>query len=64
MSAPYIQVHFRLDFLMEANNMSPDQTAPLGAVWTQFILFAVYAIKEHEQTRRADDSSCNWRAKG
>ena len=23
-----IQVHFRLDFFMEANNMNPDQTAP------------------------------------
>ena len=27
MSAAYIQVHFRLDFVMEANTMSPDQTA-------------------------------------
>ena len=27
MSAAYIQVHFRLDFFMEANNMNPDQTA-------------------------------------
>ena len=31
-SAAYIQVHCRLDLFMEANNMSPDQTAPLGAV--------------------------------
>ena len=30
-SAAYIQVPFRLDFFMEANNMKPDQTAPLGA---------------------------------
>ena len=28
----YIQVHFRLDFLMEANNMTPDQTALKAAV--------------------------------
>ena len=28
MSAAYIQVLFRLDFSMEANYMSPDQTAP------------------------------------
>ena len=27
MSAAYIQVHFRLDNFMEANNMNPDQTA-------------------------------------
>ena len=31
-SAAYIQVHFRLDFFMGANNMYHDQTAPLGAV--------------------------------
>ena len=32
-SDAYIQVHFRLDFFMEANSMSrqnPDQTAPKG----------------------------------
>ena len=28
-SAAYIQVHFRLDSIMEANTMNPDQTAPL-----------------------------------
>ena len=28
MFAAYIQVHFRLDFFMESNNMNPDQTAP------------------------------------
>ena len=26
-SAAYIQVYFRLDFIMEANTMTPDQTA-------------------------------------
>ena len=31
-SAAYIQVNFRLQFFMEANNMNPDQTAPKGAV--------------------------------
>ena len=31
-SAASIQVHFTLDFIMEANNMNPDQTAPIGAV--------------------------------
>ena len=30
--AAYIQVHFRIDFFMEANNMNPDQTVPKGAV--------------------------------
>ena len=27
-SAAYIQVHFRLDFIMEAKIMNSDQTAP------------------------------------
>ena len=27
-SAPFIQVHFRPDFIREANTMNPDQTAP------------------------------------
>ena len=26
------QVHFKLDFVMEANTLNPDQTAPMGAV--------------------------------
>ena len=43
MSAAYIQVHFRLDFFMEANNINPDHTAPKGAVWSGFILFAILA---------------------
>ena len=29
-SDAYIQVHFRLDFFMEANNMNPDQQSDLG----------------------------------
>ena len=32
MSAAFIQVHLRLVFIMEANTMNPDQTAPKGAV--------------------------------
>ena len=39
--ATYIQVHFRLDFIMKANTMNPDQAAHLGAVWSKFILFAI-----------------------
>ena len=41
MSAAYIQMYLLLDFIMEANNMNPDQTAPFGAVWSGFILFAI-----------------------
>ena len=29
MSVAYIQVHFRLDFIMEANTMNPDQTGSI-----------------------------------
>ena len=32
MSAAYFQVHFRLNFIMEANTMNPDKIAPFGAV--------------------------------
>ena len=39
MSAASNQVHFKLDFIMEANNMDSDQTARLGAVWSGSILF-------------------------
>ena len=31
--------------------MSPDQTAPKGAVWSGSILFAINAIKVHKQIR-------------
>ena len=30
--AAYIQVHFRLDFFMAANNMNTDQTAPKSSL--------------------------------
>ena len=43
LSAAYIQVHLRLGFILEANNMNPDQTAPLGAVWFGSILFELLA---------------------
>ena len=47
--AAYIYMHFRLDFIMEANNMNPDQTAPweqsdLGPYCLQYKL---PIIKEH-----------------
>ena len=31
-SAAYIQLHFRPDFIMEANTMNPYQAAPIEAV--------------------------------
>ena len=53
-SAAYIQVHFRLIFFLDANNMDPDF---LGAVRSGSILFAIQASKEHKQRREADDKS-------
>ena len=41
LSLLHIFVHFRLDFIMEVNTMNPDQTAPLEAVWSGSILFAI-----------------------
>ena len=38
MSAAYIQVHFRLDFIMEGNTMNPVQTADLGPFYLQYRL--------------------------
>ena len=40
-SAAYIQTQFRLDIFTEANNISPGQTAPKGAVRSGSILFAI-----------------------
>ena len=38
-STAYIQVYFWLDFIMEANTMYPDQTAPLGSnlIWVHIV---------------------------
>ena len=41
MSAAYIQMHFRIDFFMEANNVNLDQTAPKEAIWSGPIKFAI-----------------------
>ena len=37
-SAAYIEVHFRLDFFLDANNMNPDRTAPKGPYCLQYRL--------------------------
>ena len=41
MSATYTLVHFRLDFIMEANIMNPNQTDALKAVWYMHIIIIV-----------------------
>ena len=61
MSAEYIQVHFRLDFLKEANNMNSDQTSPKGEVCSGSILFADI---DYLRTYSADEINCNWQDNG
>ena len=46
----YIQVHFRLDFFMRANNINHDQTAPLGTVWSG----------SKKISRQMDPTKCSW----
>ena len=36
---PYIKMHFRLDFIIKANTMSPDQTAHL--IWVHIVCWQV-----------------------
>ena len=49
---------------IEANSADPEQTAPMGAVWSGSTLFAIEASKTFQQTRKADDFCCDWRIKG
>ena len=39
-------------FIMAANTMNHNQTAPTGAVWSWSILFVIKPVKVHEQMRR------------
>ena len=59
-SAAYIQMHFRLLMIIEANTMNPDQTAPLkGAVWSVFILFAIKASIVYKQISEQRNKGVN-----
>ena len=49
---------------IEANSVDPEQTAPIGAVWSGSTLFAIEASYTFKQTRKADDFCCDWRIKG
>ena len=40
---------------IEANNVDPEQTAPIGAVWSGSTLFAIGASLTFQQTRKADN---------
>ena len=49
---------------IEANSVDPEQTAPIGAVWSGYTLFAIEASLTFQQMRKADDFCCDWRIKG
>ena len=49
---------------IEANSVDPEQTAPIGAVWSGSTLFAIEATLTFQQRRKADDFCCDWRIKG
>ena len=59
MSATYIQLHFRLDFFMKANNMNPNSREQSDQV--PYCLNIGYH-KTHAEVM-ADDKSCDWRGK-
>ena len=48
----------------EANGVDPEQTAPIGAVWSRSTLFAIEVTEIFQQTRKADNFCCDWRIKG
>ena len=50
MSAAYIQVHFRLDFFNEENNMNPDQS-DLGPLRLQYGLPKNISIQAEQMAR-------------
>ena len=64
----YIQLHFRLVFIMKANTVNPDQTAPsdcsLGSslIWVHSVCNTGYLRTEADE--RANDKSHDWREKG
>ena len=54
MSAVYIQVHFRLDFFMEASGSS--------LIWVH-IAFNIGYLNEHYKAD-VDGKSCDWHSRG
>ena len=54
MSAAYIEVHFRLDFFMEANNMNPNQTATKEQflIWVHIVFNIGYLRTEADKRSR------------
>ena len=51
-------------FIIEANTMNPDQTAPKGAVWSGSLLFAILATKVHIKQMRMQTTTVVLDGKG
>ena len=49
-----------MNLSIEANSVDPEQTAPIGAVWSGSSLFVIEASYTFQQTRKADDFCCDW----
>ena len=49
---------------IKAKSVDPEQTAPIGAVWSGSTLLDIEASLVFQQTRKADDLCCDWRIKG
>ena len=49
---------------IEANRVDPEQTAPIGSVWSGSTLFAIEASLTFQQMWIADDFCCHSRMKG
>ena len=49
---------------IEANSVDPEQTAPIGAVWSGSTLFPIEASLTFQQRRKADDFCYDWCIKG
>ena len=47
--SPIFLQAFQTYVCIQANSVDPDQTAPLGAVWSGSTLFAEMAFKNHKQ---------------
>ena len=63
-SAANFCLHYLTKLSIETNSVDPDETAPIGPVWSESTLFVGKASKTFQQTTKADKFSCDWRFKG
>ena len=62
-SAEYSCKLFKPILCVQANSVDPDQTAPLGAVWSGSTLFEKSLLKSQADDK-ADDNCCDRQFKG